>query len=131
VHHRDGGDPGGHPGRRAGGNADGLFPTLDPNPTTSPVQPVRNAPKPQKARTRPIADTSALPEGAPIVGAQLAGLAALALALVLAITGLRVHRRPNATKQTPDASTVTPAPAQGDETPPPATLDSSASDEDK
>ncbi len=74
-----------------GGNAADLFPTLDPTPTASPTQ---SAPK---ARTRPVADTSALPEGAPVVGAQLAGLAALALAFVLAVTRLSIRRRPAAT----------------------------------
>ena len=39
-----------------------------------------------------VADTSALPEGAPVVNAQLAGLAALALAFVLTVTRLSIRR---------------------------------------
>lgn len=49
----------------------------------------------------PIANTTALPEGAPIVGAQVAGLLALALAFVLAVTRLSIRHRP-ATK--PDSA---------------------------
>ncbi|HEY1822745.1 MAG TPA: hypothetical protein VGG83_22705 [Trebonia sp.] len=67
-----------------GGNAAGLFPTLDPQRAASPTD---------GARTRPVANTSALPEGAPIVGGQIAGLAALALAFVLAVTRLSIRRR--------------------------------------
>ena len=42
-----------------------------------------------------IADTSALPEGASVVNAQLAGLAALALAFVLAVTRMSLRRSAN------------------------------------
>jgi hypothetical protein len=68
-----------------GGSAANLFPTLDPSPTTSGSA---------KANTRPVANTSALPEGASIGGAQIAGLAALGLAIVVAITRLSIRRRP-------------------------------------
>jgi len=71
---------------KPGGDAAGLFPTLDPEPSSSSA----------KARTRPVANTSALPESAPIVDGQLAGLAALALAFVLAVTRLSVRRRSRA-----------------------------------
>jgi hypothetical protein len=77
------------------GNAAGLFPTL--NPKAAPGSGAQ-------ARTRPVADTSALPEGAPVVGAQLAGLAALALAFVLAVTRLSVRRRPAPAKKSADAA---------------------------
>jgi hypothetical protein len=70
-----------------GGNAAGLFPTLAPKPTRISVQ---------RAHTRPVANTTALPEGAPIAGAQIVGLAALALAFVLAVTRLSIRRRPGA-----------------------------------
>jgi hypothetical protein len=90
------------------GNAAGLFPTLNP-------QRAKGSPPPDsKARTRPVADNSALPEGAPVINAQLAGLAALALAFVLAVTRLSIRRRPkdsaapkeqgNGTPQEPDAN---------------------------
>jgi len=68
-----------------GGNAANLFPTLKPSPSRSATV---------KARARQVADTSALPEGVPVVGAQLAGLAALVLAFVLAVTRLSIRRRP-------------------------------------
>jgi hypothetical protein len=71
-----------------GGNASGLFPTLQPTPSASPHHPA------SKSRTTPLANTSALPEGATVIGAQLAGLAALALAFVLAVTRLSIRRHP-------------------------------------
>jgi hypothetical protein len=70
-----------------GGNAAGLFPTLQPSGGQSQEG------QAGKANTRPVADTSALPEGAPVVGAQLVGLGALALAFVLAVTRLSIRRR--------------------------------------
>ena len=72
-----------------GGNAAGLFPTVSPSPDSSP-----NAPAQQKAKARTVANTSALPLGAPVVGAQLIGLSVLALAFILAVTRLSIRRRP-------------------------------------
>ena len=97
-----------------GGNAGDLFPTLDPRETpTSTKSPTQTI---KKAHTRPIANTSALPEGAPVIGAQLAGLAALTVAFVLAVTRLSIRRRP--TKPTQDAtSSAAPTTEQSDETP--------------
>jgi hypothetical protein len=77
------GIPAASPTLSPGGNAAGLFPTLEPSPTPSSTQ---------KASTRPVANTSALPEGASVVGAQLLGLAALGLAFVLAVTRLSIRR---------------------------------------
>jgi hypothetical protein len=123
------------------GNAAGLFPTLQPKPTTSTVPPAA------KAVTRPVANTSALPEGAPVVGAQLAGLAALALAFVLAVTRLSIRRRPTQTPpaadsaegkpettQSPpaaDTPEAKPETEQGNGTPPEGTKDAPAADGDK
>jgi hypothetical protein len=70
-----------------GGNAGGLFPTIDPSPSSTSGG--------KKAVTRSVADTAALPEGASVVGAQLVGLGALALGFVLAVTRLSVRRRPS------------------------------------
>jgi hypothetical protein len=84
-----------------GGNAAGLFPTLAPKPT-----PTSTSISVQKAHGRPVADTTALPEGAPIVGAQIAGLGALALAVVLAVTRLSIRRRPGAAKPGPETETA-------------------------
>ena len=65
------------------GNTAGLFPTISPSPTPN---------FPREADASRVADSSALPEGASIVNAQLAGLAALALAFVLAVTRLSIRR---------------------------------------
>lgn len=71
-----------------GGNAAGLFPALSPSDPKSATS------GSQKADARTVANTSALPLGAPVVSAQLIGLGVLALAFVLAITRLSVRRRP-------------------------------------
>lgn len=108
-----------------GGNAGDLFPTLDPKSTPSP-SPVPGQPI-KKAHTHPIADTSALPEGASVVGAQLAGLAALAVAFVLAVTRLTIRRRPAQPSQDA-ASAATPTTEQGGETPPEAATEAPTTD---
>jgi hypothetical protein len=56
-----------------------LFPTVSLSPTS-------------EAGARRVADTSALPEGASVVGAQLVGLIALGLALFLGFTRLSLRR---------------------------------------
>jgi len=94
------------------GNAANLFPTLDPKPSSTGL-----AQSNHNARTRPVANTSALPAGAPVVGAQLAGLAALALAFVLAVTRLTIRRRPTPTKATPDAAAAPTPPTETKEPP--------------
>lgn len=98
--------PAASPTLNPGGNAAGLFPTLDPKPTPTPT-PISV----QKADGRPVAYVGALPEGAPVADAQIAGLAALALAVVLAVTRLSIRRRPGAAKPGPEtaAAAVTPA----------------------
>jgi hypothetical protein len=75
-----------------GGNASGLFPTLSPSSASSSgSQPAAVG---GNANARPVADTSALPEGSSsVIGAQLVGLGALALAFILAVTRLSVRRR--------------------------------------
>jgi hypothetical protein len=72
-----------------GGNAAGLFPAL--SPSSDPASGTHGA---RKASGRTVANTSALPLGAPVAGAQLAGLGVLALAFVLAVTRLSIRRRP-------------------------------------
>jgi hypothetical protein len=66
-----------------GGSAAGLFPTVNPSPPLG---------FPSAGGASRAADTSALPEGASVANAQLAGLAALALAFVLALTRLSIRR---------------------------------------
>jgi hypothetical protein len=69
-----------------GGNAAGLFPTL--TPSTDPPTATQD---PQQ--TQPVANTSALPQEGPVIGAQVAGLAVLALAFLLAAARLSFRRR--------------------------------------
>jgi hypothetical protein len=99
-----------------GGNASTLFPTLHPKHTPNSTQ---------KASSRPVANTSALPESAPVVGAQLIGLGALALGFVLAVTRLSIRRRPgpgkdgqaNTATTSPPPHTPSGAPAPGQQQP--------------
>jgi hypothetical protein len=118
------GIPAAAPTLSPGGNAASLFPTLDPKPATSPAQSAQEAQgaqkaqEAQKARTSPVADTSALPQGTTVVGAQLAGLAALALGFALAVTRLTIRRRrPSAAKRT----TATKKPTQNNPATKPST----------
>jgi hypothetical protein len=73
-----------------GGNASGLFPALDPS--SSQASP--GSAGQQKTDARQVADVSAPPLGAPVADAQLAGLGALAVGFVLAVTRLSVRKRP-------------------------------------
>jgi hypothetical protein len=77
------------PALSPGGNAASLFPALSPS-----ADPATSKAGQDKASTQKVANTSALPLGAPVVGAQLIGLGALALAFVLAVTRLSIRRRP-------------------------------------
>lgn len=70
------------PAQGQAGSAAGLFPTVNPSPILG---------FPSVGGANRIADTSALPGGASVVNAQLAGLAALALAFVLAVTRLSIR----------------------------------------
>ena len=77
-----------------GGNAAGLFPAL--TPSADPP-----AAKQDPQNTQAVANTSALPQGAPVIGAQLAGLAVLALAFLLAVARLSFRRRPTPAQSGP------------------------------
>jgi hypothetical protein len=118
------GIPPGSPTLSPGGNAAGLFPTLHPKPSQSPSSTQQAKPP----RTRSIANTSALPEGAPVVGAQLAGLVALALAFILAVTRMSIRRRPTATPPGKDTSTAE-GTEPGNGPPPEAPKDAPPADE--
>lgn len=92
-----------------GGNAAGLFPTINPSSGSgSPSGSPSATPGPQNASAKTVANTSALPLGAPLVGAQLVGLGVLALAFVLAVTRLSIRRRP-----VPASAAAAAAPAAG------------------
>jgi hypothetical protein len=84
-----------------GGNAAGLFPTL--TPSTDPPTATQD---PQQ--TQPVANTSALPQEGPVIGAQLAGLAVLALAFLFAVARLSFRKR-SAPAQSGPASPGKPA----------------------
>jgi hypothetical protein len=77
-----------------GGNAAGLFPAL--TPSADPP-----AAKQDPQNTQAVANTSALPQSAPVIGAQLAGLAVLALAFLLAVARLSFRRRPTPAQSGP------------------------------
>jgi ABC-2 type transport system ATP-binding protein len=81
-----------------GGSAASLFPTLNPTqaPAAEAAPSIRPAERVRNEGTRPMANTSALPEGTSAIGAQLVGLAALAVAFILAVTRLTLRRRPAA-----------------------------------
>ena len=85
--------PAGSPALSPGGNAAVLFPTLQP--AADPLRRTRSL------SARSVADSSALPQAAPVAAAQLAGLAALALAFVLTVTRLSSRRRPVPATQAP------------------------------
>ena len=110
-----------------GGNAASLFPALSPS-----ADPATSKAGEQKASTQTVANTSA-PLGAPVVGAQLIGLGALALAFVLAVTRLSIRRRPaaaaagTAAAQSQSAQPE-PAPAKPAEPPKPASEDKPEAD---
>jgi hypothetical protein len=93
-----------------GGNAAGLFPAL--TPSSDPPAVMHD---PQKAQS--VANTSALPLGSPVMGAQLAGLAVLALAFLLAVARLSLRRR-SPSAQTGPASPASPAPPHKPPDPP-------------
>ena len=88
-----------------GGNAAGLFPAL--TPSADPP-----AAKQDPQNTQPVANTSALPQDAPVIGAQLVGLAVLALAFLLAVARLSFRRRPTPAQSGP-ASAGKPAESAG------------------
>lgn len=73
-----------------GGNASSLFPTVSPGAVPTPG----GASGSSGTSARPVANSEALPIGTPVVDAQLAGLGALGVAFLLAMTRLSVRRRP-------------------------------------
>ena len=75
------------------GNAAGLFPAIVPSGTTAPSSPraqARAQPQGTRRNAATAADSSAL---APVLTAQVAGLIALALAIILTVTRLSLTKR--------------------------------------
>jgi hypothetical protein len=74
------------------GNAAALFPTIGPSPGTS-SGPASAAAQPSQKTTAPAAAASPVSLGTPVATAQVAGLIALGLAIMLTVTRLSVRRR--------------------------------------
>lgn len=79
------------------GNASGLFPAIRPS-TGSGSSPAASA-KGGKRSTEPVADSSTLALGKPVLTGQLAGLIALAVAVMLTVTRLSLLKRFRSKKQ--------------------------------
>jgi hypothetical protein len=73
------------------GNATGLFPSISPSATPSPT-PEARAPSSQPS-AQPAAVSSTLGFGRPGLSGQVAGLIALAVAILLTVTRLSLRRR--------------------------------------
>jgi hypothetical protein len=73
------------------GNAANLFPTIGPAHGASP-SPTATA-QPTKRNTGPVSEASPVSLGTPVFTAQVAGLIALGLAIMLTVTRLSVRRR--------------------------------------
>jgi len=74
------------------GNAANLFPTIGPSPGAS-LSPTAVAAQPAKRNTAPVSEASPVSFGTPVFTAQVAGLIALGLAIMLTVTRLSVRRR--------------------------------------
>jgi hypothetical protein len=77
------------------GNAAGLFPAINPSATPSP-SPGTPAPDGQR---RPVPDSSAIAFVKPGLTGQVAGLIALAVAVMLTVTRLSMRKRFRSGKQ--------------------------------
>ena len=73
------------------GNASGLFPAIVPSATPNPSPTIQ--PQGSKRAAQPVSDASALGLGKPGLTGQVAGLIALALAIMLTVTRLSVRKR--------------------------------------
>jgi hypothetical protein len=88
-----------------GGNASGLFPTVNSSAVPTPA-PNGSSPGSREVAQR-VANSNAMPIGTPVIDAQLAGLAALGVAFMLAVTRLSVRRRPSAARAAAAAGLAT------------------------
>jgi hypothetical protein len=78
------------------GNAAALFPPITPSGTPSPS--AAGASPPGSREGGPVTAASPVALGSPVMTAQVAGLIALGLALLLTVTRLSVRRRPRSGK---------------------------------
>ena len=74
------------------GNAGSLFPTIGPSRGASPSPAVASG-TPTPRNTDPVSEASPVSLGTPVFTAQVAGLIALGLAIMLTVTRLSIHRR--------------------------------------
>ena len=81
------------------GNAASLFPAISPSPGASPEPTPTPTPtatataQPTKSKAAPVSQASPVSLGTPVFTAQVAGLIALGLAIMLTVTRLSVRRR--------------------------------------
>jgi hypothetical protein len=76
------------------GNAANLFPTIGPSPGASANPgPTAASAQPSGRNTGPVSEASPVSLGTPVFTAQVAGLIALGLAIMLTVTRLSVRRR--------------------------------------
>jgi len=77
------------------GNAAGLFPTISPSPRASPgpTATATATAQPTKRKAAPVSEASPVSLGTPVFTAQVAGLIALGLAIMLTVTRLSRRRR--------------------------------------
>jgi hypothetical protein len=74
------------------GSAANLFPTVGPSSGASP-DPTAAAAQPTKRNTAPVSEASPVSLSTPVFTAQVAGLIALGVAIMLTVTRLSVRRR--------------------------------------
>jgi hypothetical protein len=76
------------------GNAANLFPAIGPSPGASPGPgAAATATQPDKRNTGPVSEASPVSAATPVFTAQVAGLIALGVAIMLTVTRLSVRRR--------------------------------------
>jgi hypothetical protein len=75
------------------GDASGLFPRISPSATPSPSPTPGTHAQARKRSTRPVAVPSAIGFAQPTLTGQVAGLIALAVAILLTVTRLSLRRR--------------------------------------
>ena len=75
------------------GSAASLFPAISPSPGASRAPSVRQA-QPGHGKAAPLTEASPVSVGTPVFTAQVAGLIALGLAIMLTVTRLSVRKRP-------------------------------------
>jgi len=78
------------------GNASGLFPAITPSATPSATRP--GSSQPPRRNAAPVSGASPVAFGSPVMTAQVTGLIALGLAILLTVTRLSVRRRPRSGK---------------------------------